>query len=203
MSVRPAKTQISLGIRPVWSESSLCAQWAAKDPSFLHADSQDSDQPGAQADLSVRWAHSTFLVLSCRGLKYLKWGVCFFFQIIYVARNPRDVLVSYYKLQRWFKFETRTFEKFYEDFMSGMDSKFTCTLWRWSPNLRQENKTRGPWATMLTWVNSYKSLIQHFRLSVAMATNRNEEFVQLLYAWWRTTQQTFIKKGSVKIPAVR
>ena len=24
VSVRPAKTQISLGIRPVWSESSLC-----------------------------------------------------------------------------------------------------------------------------------------------------------------------------------
>ena len=54
-----------------------------------------------------------------------------------------------------------------------------------------------------TWVNSYNSLIQHFRLSVAMATNQNEECVQLLYAWWRTTQQTFIKKGSVKIPAVR
>ena len=54
--------------------------------------------------------------------------------------------------------------------------------------------TRGPWATMLTWVNSYKSFIQHFRLSVAMATNQNEEFVQLLYAWRRTTQQTFIKK---------
>ena len=63
-------------------------------------------------------------------------------------------------------------------------------------------KTRGPYATMLTWVNSYKSLIQHFRLSVVMATNQNEEFVQLLYAWWRTTQQTFIK-SSVKIPAVR
>ena len=44
--VRPAKTQISLGIRPVWSESSLCAQWVAKDPSFLHADSEDSDQTG-------------------------------------------------------------------------------------------------------------------------------------------------------------
>ena len=26
---RPAKTQISLGIRPVWSESSLCAWWVA------------------------------------------------------------------------------------------------------------------------------------------------------------------------------
>ena len=46
ISVRPAKTQISLGIRPVWSESSLCAQWVAKDPSFLHADSKDSDQTG-------------------------------------------------------------------------------------------------------------------------------------------------------------
>ena len=30
----------------VWSESSLCAQWVAKDPSFLHADSEDSDQIG-------------------------------------------------------------------------------------------------------------------------------------------------------------
>ena len=46
ISVRPAKTQISLGIRQVWSESSLCAQWVAKDPKFLHADSKDSDQTG-------------------------------------------------------------------------------------------------------------------------------------------------------------
>ena len=44
--VRPAKTVISLGINPVWSESSLFAQWVAKDPSFLHGDSEDSDQTG-------------------------------------------------------------------------------------------------------------------------------------------------------------
>ena len=54
-----AKTQISLDIRPVWSESSLCAQWVAKDPSFLHADSEDSDQT-AQDYLSLRWAHMPF-----------------------------------------------------------------------------------------------------------------------------------------------
>ena len=36
----------ALGICPVWSESSLCAQWVAKDPSFLCADSEDSDQTG-------------------------------------------------------------------------------------------------------------------------------------------------------------
>ena len=44
MTARPAKTQIRLDIRPVWSESSLCAHWVAKDPSFLPADSEDSDQ---------------------------------------------------------------------------------------------------------------------------------------------------------------
>ena len=44
--VRPAKTLISLGICPVWSESSLCAQWVAKDPRCCHADSEDSDQTG-------------------------------------------------------------------------------------------------------------------------------------------------------------
>ena len=35
MNVCPAKTQIRLGIRPVWSESSQCTQWVAKDPAFL------------------------------------------------------------------------------------------------------------------------------------------------------------------------
>ena len=44
--VRPAKTQISLGIRPAWSESSLCAQWVAKDTRFLHADRENTDQTG-------------------------------------------------------------------------------------------------------------------------------------------------------------
>ena len=62
MTVRPAKTQISLGICPVWSASSLWAQWVAKDPSFLNADSEDSDQTGQIPRLigSLRWAHMPF-----------------------------------------------------------------------------------------------------------------------------------------------
>ena len=69
VSVRPAKTQISLGIRPVWSESSLCAQWEAKDPRFLHADSEDSDQTGRMPRLIWVFAGRTLtsLVLSCCG----------------------------------------------------------------------------------------------------------------------------------------
>ena len=72
MTVRPAKTQISLGIRlvsnslgirPVWSESSLCAQWAAiKGPKLSSCGQWRlwSDWADAQADLSLRWAHMPF-----------------------------------------------------------------------------------------------------------------------------------------------
>ena len=69
MSVRQAKTRISLGIRSVWSESSLCAQWVAKDPMFLHADSGDSDQTGRMPKLIWVFGGRTLilLVLSYRG----------------------------------------------------------------------------------------------------------------------------------------
>ena len=62
MTVHLAKTQISLGICPVWSESSLCTQWVAKDPSFLHANSEYwLHWVDAQADLSLCWAHNHFV----------------------------------------------------------------------------------------------------------------------------------------------
>ena len=69
MSVRPPKAQISLGIRPVWSESSLCAQWVAKDPMFLHAASENSDQTRRMPRLIWVFAgrRLILLVLSCRG----------------------------------------------------------------------------------------------------------------------------------------
>ena len=60
MTMRPAKTQISLGIHPVWSESSLCAQWVAKDPSFLHADSEDPDQTGRMCHEAAQISSSGF-----------------------------------------------------------------------------------------------------------------------------------------------
>ena len=65
MSVCPAGTQISLG----GSESSLCVQWVAKDPVFLHADSEDSDQTRRMPRLIRVFVVRTLilLVLSCRG----------------------------------------------------------------------------------------------------------------------------------------
>ena len=67
--VHPATTQVSLSIRPVWTESSLCAQWIAKDPRFLHADSEDSNQTGWMASLIWVFAGCTchFVGLSCGG----------------------------------------------------------------------------------------------------------------------------------------
>ena len=72
-----AKTQISLGIHPVWSKSMLCAQRVAKEPSFLHTDSEDSDQTGQMPRLIWIFAGCTchFTVLSCGGSFVFSW-VC-------------------------------------------------------------------------------------------------------------------------------
>ena len=59
MSVCQGKTQISLGICPVWSESSLCTQSVAEDPMLLHADSKDSDQTGRMPRLIWVFAERT------------------------------------------------------------------------------------------------------------------------------------------------
>ena len=68
MAVRPAKTQISLGIRPVWSESSLSA-WRKLGSLATHwAQSEDSDQTGWMPRLIwvFAWRTAILLVVSCR-----------------------------------------------------------------------------------------------------------------------------------------
>ena len=62
VTVRPAKTQISLGIRPVWSVFAVRMKkaWVLSYP--LSAQQRLwSDWADAQADLSLRWAHSHFV----------------------------------------------------------------------------------------------------------------------------------------------
>ena len=72
MTVRPAKTQPSL-IR-VFS----CAQWVAKDPSFLHADSEDSDQTGLVLVFTGRTRHFVGFVMRrliwcCKHVSYMSF----------------------------------------------------------------------------------------------------------------------------------
>ena len=66
--VRPAKTQISLGIRPVWSESSLSA-WRKLGSLATHwAHSEDSDQTGWMPRLIRGFAGRKVILL------VLSWG---------------------------------------------------------------------------------------------------------------------------------
>ena len=73
MAYAPSEDSVSLGSHPVWSESSLCAQWVAKDPRFLHADSQDSDQTGQTPRLIRVFTGRTVILL------VLSWSGSFFF----------------------------------------------------------------------------------------------------------------------------
>ena len=64
-------------VRSAWAsaqsdQSSLCAQWVAKDPSFLHADSEDSDQTGWMPRLIWVFAGRTchFVDFDMRRLKW-------------------------------------------------------------------------------------------------------------------------------------
>ena len=96
VSVHPAKTQISLGIRPVWSEFSLSA-WRKLGPLATQwAHSQDSDQTGRMPRLIWVFAGRTLtlLVLSCRG-SYCADGfrLCYFIcdhwqHVLQILLNP-------------------------------------------------------------------------------------------------------------------
>ena len=121
MAVRPAKTQISLGIHPVWSESSLSA-WRNLGSLDTHwAYSEDSGQTGRMPRLIWVFTGRTLilLVLSCRGsnvkrkYKYsshhqkrtrwmLLWQVayvsclCFLVSVLYIlyfTNHGRNVIV--------------------------------------------------------------------------------------------------------------
>ena len=66
--VRPAKTQVSLGIRPVWSVSSSCAQLVAKDLSFLHADSEN------WSDWEDESSKTTYHTIFKGGISLVNWA---------------------------------------------------------------------------------------------------------------------------------
>ena len=63
--VGPAKTPISLGIHPVWLESSPCTLWVGKDQTFLHVDSKDFD-------LSRHWR-------TCQFVRFVMWWLRWLF----------------------------------------------------------------------------------------------------------------------------
>ena len=105
MSVRPAKTQISLGICLVWSETSLSA-WRKLGSLATHwVHSEDSDQTGRMPRLIWVFAGRTpiLLVLSCHGSNVINiWSAVkfaeFLWRKVYGLNGPRQanlVLTTY------------------------------------------------------------------------------------------------------------
>ena len=79
--VRPAKTQISLGIRPVWSESSLSA-WIKLGTLATHwAHSEDSDQTGG----CPAWSESSL------GAQSFCWFCHEAANVLFFVRHDRNV----------------------------------------------------------------------------------------------------------------
>ena len=108
--VRPVKTQISLGIHQVWSESSLSA-WRKLGSLATYLGT--SDWVDAQADLRFRWAHSHFFfffhevahlfIFAClRTLPFISlfWFKCgfqqFFSHITMVSGCDRELNARFY-----------------------------------------------------------------------------------------------------------
>ena len=50
MTCAPSEDTDQADHPPKSDQSSQCAQWVAKDPMYLHVDSEDSDQTGRMGD---------------------------------------------------------------------------------------------------------------------------------------------------------
>ena len=79
--MRPAKIQISLRIRAVWSESSLGTFWIARDAKFLHSDNEDSEQTAR-----IHRMICVFVMRICEKVRFLP------LRLIYLAANQSTVL---------------------------------------------------------------------------------------------------------------
>ena len=89
LSVRPAKTEISLVIRPVRSKSSLSARRKLVSLATHWVHSKNSDQTGRMPRLIWVFAgHTvTLLVLSCRGSYVLSVWIFRSFMVIILGEN--------------------------------------------------------------------------------------------------------------------
>ena len=135
MSVSPAKTQMSLGIRPVWSESSLPA-WRKLGSLATHwAHSEDSDQTGRMPRQIWVVAGRTLimLVLSCRGLRLcINWPLIKYiddYTVIYVTL--RVYLYFEYNVYKVLLFERQ--ERWINTFLSFLQ------VYLMLPNLLYKN----------------------------------------------------------------
>ena len=104
-------------LRSTWasaqSDQSLlsCTQWVAKDPSFLHADSEDwSDRVDAQANLSLCWAHISFCWFCREAAHLMIHKIQVYSYVVLISKVP---VFNFKKFQFWsFKSANKSFTTF-------------------------------------------------------------------------------------------
>ena len=106
----------SLDIRSVWSEFSLCAQWVAKDLSFLHTDSEDPEQTGRMPRLIWVFAGRT-----CHFVGYVTMRL-----ILVKFRSLNDHLSG---KELFIRFTARAFRKLLSIYGSSFPSGFEDRIW--------------------------------------------------------------------------
>ena len=133
--VRPAKTQISLGLCPVWSASSLF-MWRKLGSLISYPLSAQrrlwSDWVDAQADLSFRWVHMPF---------------CWFcHEVAQIATDSDNYTPNYIESKIFhYKLNTsRTSNLF--NFILQHESEFTAHVWNWMLQKEYKNcNIKGYW----------------------------------------------------------
>ena len=95
MAVRPAKTQLSLGIHPVWSESSLSAWRNLGSLATGWAYSKDSDQTGRMPRLIWVFAGCTVILL------VLSWDVSYVYVCRLIYMLDVSQLTQFIKQHTW------------------------------------------------------------------------------------------------------
>ena len=116
VAVRPAKTQISLGIRPVWSEPSLSAWRNLRSLATNWAHSEDTDQTGRIPRLTWVFAGCThtLLILSCRGsylwtfstYLWLHQYIPYLFFVVLILEKLEGVEDYKWKENGWIRFNS-------------------------------------------------------------------------------------------------
>ena len=137
MTVRPAKTHISLGIRPVWSDSSLTA-WRKLGPIATHwVDSEDSDQTGQMPRLIwvfagrtatllvLSWGCSNFIVVICFSWKEMILSVQSS-RILFCLQGPWDSIWQLQDAERGSEYQ----QDFWLSKTAGIRNSW-ASLWHW------------------------------------------------------------------------
>ena len=149
MALCPAKTQVSLGICPVWSESSLSAWRNLGTLATLWAHSEDSDQTGQMPRLIWVFAGRTLilLVLSCRG------SVDFHGLVREIAHYRNNMNQSTTKPTKWHAAQQRLRSAWVS---AQSDQSLLCALWvAKDPTFLQadnEDFDQTGWMIKLIWV---------------------------------------------------